>query len=879
MDLLTAKGEAIGAAALIPEGWAMGRITYRDPSAGEATSFQQNTFAPSVDPGLLTVPALFDGADWVTFGQAGESGIGNATTRVHADVQRHVAETLGIDQQRLVRATTENGTFVQTQVSDAAGNLTAYWNEAGTAWGYVYDALGRLREVQLPDGKAHRVSFDGHGRVSRVERQGIATIDYGYEPVTGLLAEKRFTGNTGILRRRITTSHDAIGRVSVETHEDVSTGETRSFSFSYDGGSQLGQLTGVTGQDFQKEMAYRADAKLESRVLTLAGGWRKLRTTFTYNEAGEAASQSTTVEDATGAVLVSSSTSDSFDPYGRLFSTELPGSTLATFSYDPEGLLENAVLAGGNSLGLTYDGLTRALIGTSQRSGTTVASVQRRLNSRALVERDSISVGALTLERWYEHFQERSLMRSTDERAESRYTYSPSGVPTSIIENDVPVQVTTQPDDLGRTILRNDLVMTHGPDGQLAWATRGSAVWTFSYDEAGQRLMKYTNGVPVAAYPEEGYLDASGLVQPVKIAGRTVGLLVNGTFEPRSTDLLGSPIADLNGAPRIASPYGSRLLDGHPARAAALDYVEKGFDPDLGLVRMGVRDYDPELALFITPDPLFLENPDRCLQSPLECNLYAYARGNPIGCVDPGGTFCGGDGRGGIDCFDTTRAKAQSSRAEALLANERGDWVGLMRAQMGLQGGPMETSAAFVLQVLADATVNPLLHKLEAGRTGDPYALARAQDEWNLWAFTLAVGAAENAVVRTGARAMEANVLRSSEQTALISVLRARVYQVAGFAERGTPIIVDQSLGANPEAVAAALRGAGYNARSVLEVFGKNGIKDPAIKSLADVIGGKVVASDRGRVLGEGFGNLAIPVSQALRDPQSIVRVVQEAMK
>lgn len=637
MDLLTAKGEAIGAAALIPEGWAMGRITYRDPSAGEATSFKQNTFAPSVDPGLLTVPALFDGADWVTFGQAGESGIGNATTRVHADVQRHVAETLGINQQRLVRATTENGAFVQTQVSDAAGNLTAFWNEAGTAWGYVYDALGRLREVQLPDGKAHRVSFDGHGRVSRVERQGIATIDYGYEPVTGLLAEKRFTGNTGVLRRRITTSHDAIGRVSVETHEDVSTGETRSFSFSYDGGSQLGQLTGVTGQDFQKELSYRADAKLESRVLTLAGGWRKLRTSFTYNEAGEPASQSTTVEDATGTVLVSSSTSDSFDPYGRLASSELPGSTLASFGYDPDGLLENALLAGGNSLGLTYDGLTHALTGTAQLSGTMVASVTRRYNARALVEWDSISVGALTVDRSYDYFDERFLKSSTDARAESRYTYSPSGLPTSITENDAPVQVTTQSDDLGRTTLRDDLVMTYGPDGQLAWATRGGAVWTFSYDEAGQRLLKYTNGVPVAAYPEEGYLDASGLVQPVKVAGRTVGLLVNGTFEPRSTDLLGSPIADLNGAPRIASPYGSRLLDGHPARTAALDYVEKGFDADLGLVRMGVRDYDPERALFVSPDPLYLESPNLCVESALDCMLYAYARSNPLLYVDPEG--------------------------------------------------------------------------------------------------------------------------------------------------------------------------------------------------------------------------------------------------
>lgn len=639
MDLLTAKGEAIGTAAQIPEGWAMGRITYRDPSAGHATSYTQRTFAPSLDPGLLSLPMLFEGADWVADARAGEFGVGMTTTRLHADVQLEVADVLGIDPGRLVRSTTENGTFTQTHTSDAAGKVAGYWNEVGTAWGYVHDALGRLREVQLPDGTSHRLSFDAHGRVSQVARDGIATIDYSYEPVTGLPREKRFTGNTGVLRRKVTTTYDAIGRVSVERHEDVTTGESRSFHFTYDGGSQLGLLTQVIGEGFEKELTYEADASLASRVLTLAGGWRRIDTTLKYNEARELQSQSTVVKDSKGAVVASSSTRHDYDPYGRSAATSLGTSTLASYTYDANGLLSTAALAGGNSVTLTYDRLTRAVVGTSQLSAGTVSSVDRRFNSRGVVDHDDLVVGATSLRRSYAYTDERFLASSVDARSTSSYVYSPSGLPTAITENRVPVQISTDEDDLGRTIVRDDLRLSYGPDGQLSSATRGSVTWTYIHDEDGQRLLKYRDGSPVAAYPEEGFLDATGFTQPVKLAGRTVGLLVNGTFEPRSTDLLGSPIADLNGAARIASPYGSRWLDGHPDRSAALDYVEKGFDADLGLVRMGVRDYDPQLAVFTTPDPLFTEAPALCLRSPAECSLYSYAASNPLIGTDPTGTI------------------------------------------------------------------------------------------------------------------------------------------------------------------------------------------------------------------------------------------------
>jgi|GEM_PF-6075300 len=59
-------------------------------------------------------------------------------------------------------------------------------------------------------------------------------------------------------------------------------------------------------------------------------------------------------------------------------------------------------------------------------------------------------------------------------------------------------------------------------------------------------------------------------------------------------------------------------------------YASKRFDPDLGLVNFGKRDYDASLGRWLSPDPAgFVDS----------LNLYQYAFNNPFQYYDPNGEF------------------------------------------------------------------------------------------------------------------------------------------------------------------------------------------------------------------------------------------------
>ncbi|MDD7942025.1 toxin TcdB middle/N-terminal domain-containing protein [Actinomycetospora lutea] len=96
------------------------------------------------------------------------------------------------------------------------------------------------------------------------------------------------------------------------------------------------------------------------------------------------------------------------------------------------------------------------------------------------------------------------------------------------------------------------------------------------------------------------------------------------------TDETGASVAQI-----AYHPFGKeRIRVGSPATRT---FALHDFDEATGLVYMGFRWYAPEMGRFLTPDPLYLHDPDRSDGDPVKLRLYTYTGNDPLGSNDPQG--------------------------------------------------------------------------------------------------------------------------------------------------------------------------------------------------------------------------------------------------
>ena len=138
-----------------------------------------------------------------------------------------------------------------------------------------------------------------------------------------------------------------------------------------------------------------------------------------------------------------------------------------------------------------------------------------------------------------------------------------------------------------------------------------------------------------------------------------INLAVNdGEFRYISSNWLKSSRIEFNTAGSMTGfrdyrPFGSILVE--TGKRGDRTGFAGAIEDNSSLMQMGVRFYAPELGGFISPDLLFLSRPELCFSDPVSCNLYSYAKNNPLHFIDSTGA----------DPFETIKQGYYQARAVA----------------------------------------------------------------------------------------------------------------------------------------------------------------------------------------------------------------------
>jgi RHS repeat-associated protein len=211
---------------------------------------------------------------------------------------------------------------------------------------------------------------------------------------------------------------------------------------------------------------------------------------------------------------------------------------------------------------------------------------------------------------------------------ENSYTYDPTGNLTSITGGTRPATSYTYDSEgrmTGAAVGQAQASYSYDPLGRMAMRTQGSASELFISRGTGYDPLSITGSSGMTSYLSS----PDGSAKLASVSGE-------GTFNTLGTDIHGDVVfsADATGAitgSSLYSPYGVKSLSS--GSQGALGFQGQYTDSLTGLVGMGLRNYDPTLGRFQTPDPKAPETVD-----PMSYDTYAYANDAPVARVDLMGT-------------------------------------------------------------------------------------------------------------------------------------------------------------------------------------------------------------------------------------------------
>jgi RHS repeat-associated protein len=551
-------------------------------------------------------------------------------------------ETLRYDERGLLSSVTDALGRTGTRKTDVMGRPTEMTFEGATTK-LGYDATGLLTSVTPPGRPAHTFTRDADGLVSAWTMPDVPTAAGGplrttYEDDGAVATTTRPDGTL------VTFHRDALGR---QTGWTQPRGRT---TFAFGGGADDDRPVSISGPGGERtDLEWGSDGLLAGTTQAgTAGG----RVRFGYD--ADAAMVSMTYGGATVGY--------DHDAEGR--PTRIDDAEDLTLGYDAVTGRPTSVVQGTVDDRIRADdtgGHAETLV---QRSGSTLLRVVSTRDAAGRATRRVETVGGTTTTYDYTYAPRGELATVTkDGRPWRSYAWGTNGTRTSATEDGTERQATYDARD--RLLTDGAATVVHDASGDVVSRTDATGTTTYRHDAIGGlervglpdgRTVTYDLdglsrrvGKRVDGRLQRGFVYAGtgALVLETGADDQVVSRFVYGADPAvplamvrggRTYRLVRDELGSVRLVVDVASgevaqrldfdPFGRVLQDTNPG-FQPWGYAGGISDPDTGLVRMGVRDYEPRTGTFLTLDPVGFEGDDT--------NLYRAVGGDPVNRTDLSG--------------------------------------------------------------------------------------------------------------------------------------------------------------------------------------------------------------------------------------------------
>jgi RHS repeat-associated protein len=546
---------------------------------------------------------------------------------------------------------------IYTFTYDAEGFLDSITDPLGHTTSYLNDPVGRTTRQTLPDLREIDYGYDANGNVTSITPPGRPAHAFDYNAVN--LTSFYDPPDIGITPDTTTYSYSLDKEMIQILRPDADT-----IGFTY---NTAGQLTAMNIPGGAYTYTYDPATGQLTTINDPDGG------TLSYTYDGSLLIDETWSGNVTGTVT------RSYNNNFWVTSLSVNGSAIA-YSYDNDGLLtgagslmlsrnaQNGLLTGitlGNvTTSLSHNGFAEVTGESASYSSTPIYDSSFVYDKLGRITQKTETVDSVTTTHTYGYdLAGRLETVSENSTVVSTYAYDDNGNRLSLTTSGGTISGTY--DDQDRLTGYGNATYTYTANGELETKAVGADTTVYDYDELGnlisvtlpdgtfieyiidglnRRVAKLVNGIFI-----EGFLYESELYPAAKIddtgnvieryvyadKGNVPAYMIKGGITYRIiSDHLGSSkiVVDANTGAIVQrmdyDEFGNVILDTTPG-FQPFGFAGGLYDHLTGLVRFGVRDYDPETGRWTAKDPIRFKGGDT--------NLYGYVINDPINWIDPWG--------------------------------------------------------------------------------------------------------------------------------------------------------------------------------------------------------------------------------------------------